>query len=268
MRKILTHKEFINESSYTEYDKIVELIKEFIETDWKYTKHFMNNAYYKENYEADIRNLKNYLSNNDIDLDYFMQKYKNKIYQDEFFNSTSGFLDTLLYIYDNKFPLSGGELQDYGGGDEYLIKYFYGYDKYDLGRKYLLQKYKNIDDFYYDCANMFLNPYNIENYVLSDIFDNVEKYKDSFSKIIKKDEGYFILIDLKIFFSYNDFTVDELKENFNEHIRHWYRFDYRFITNKILLIGFGVSLNDINIHDYDKDIEEIEIKNTINKYNV
>lgn len=267
MRKILTHKEFIKESSEDEYIDIVELITDFIETSKEYTKHFMNDGYFKRNYQEDIKKLKTYLNKHGVNLDYFMKEYKDEIYKDSFFTEQSGFLDTLLYVYDNKFPLSG-KIFDYGGGDEYLIKYFYGYDKYDLGRKYLLQNYKSVSDFYYDCANKFLNSYNIENYGLSDIFDNVEKYKDSFSKIIKKDEGYFILIDLKIFFSYNDFTVDELKENFNEHIRHWYRFDYRFITNKILLIGFGVSLNDINIHDYDKDIEEIEIKNTINKYNV
>jgi hypothetical protein len=143
----------LNEEDLKEYDTISELIT------WDFLhKSKLNGisfilSYFNRNGASDLKDLKAFLYNEGYDLDVFMSKFRDIIYEDYSFTEDCGFLDYLLYSYDNKYMLSGNDGMKYAGPDDYLLKYTYGFQTTTLGREYIKQNFDTITDFYYACAD-------------------------------------------------------------------------------------------------------------------
>lgn len=293
MKNILRHKQFVSETlgiiiDDQKYDEVVRYIDIFMDT--KLTDNdrlSFKNGYYAKDYKKHIDKLKKFIQNKlGYNLDDFMIKFKSKIYSDDFFTSNCGFIDALLYTYDSNFPLSGDILQDYGAGDEYVIKYDYGYDMYDLGRKYILQNYESLEDFYYDCAIKY---WSAENENLFNI-DNLEKEEINFATVDKLKDGSITILDInKLFNLYHSW---DFKKRFNVGIFK----DIKTLTNHILtafnsyvtvrkknnikpfnfkynehynmvIVAFGnVNLDNIKLKDFKNYKEQIDINSNLKKY--
>jgi hypothetical protein len=163
-------------------------------------------------------------------------------------------MDAVLYKFDKDFPLSGGEMNkevDY----EFTIKYSYGYQNCDLGRKYLLQAFNSLEDFYKETAK-----------VLVDVIIEDKKYKvttdiDKKSTIIivptlnliSKEEVRGVLLKQQ-----KTLTIDELSI---------------FIIadkqiQKELIDKINNSTPEEHIVNFDKIKEELNFNINVKKYNL
>lgn len=143
-----------------DYDEGKMLIKGYLS--WKSGNRkvngFLSGGFVEHNLEEDVKEFKKYMKDHDFDFDIFMKRYKTKIFSDNFFTHNCGLMDEFLYYYDNKFPLSGSLVTDHEGtdlADELLIKYNYDYQDLDLGKKFILQSYNTLEDFYFACAESY-----------------------------------------------------------------------------------------------------------------
>ena len=177
-----------------------------------------------------------------------MKSNLNRILKDENFVSNNGFYDYLVYKYDNSHPLSGNLLSDSGDIDEdIVIKFDYGYHNYDLGRKYILQSFDTISDYY----EMYINT------KMKDLDIKKEKY------IIRK------LDDRNVFL----FTTDPYGEGTGGYFREQIQGSDivgMLKIGKVLILSFGkIEIDeDELLKDYDDILEELELKSAMHKYNL
>lgn len=141
-----------------DYDIIIDIIVNYVYNN-KLDDSFSGGKYYRSNVKKDIADFKEYLKERGIDCDEFFKLYKKKIFSDKFFIGTCGFLDALLYSYDKSNPIGGGyeliSLENESSECEHIIKYNYNYHEYELGKNYILQSYKTLENFFFGCAEWY-----------------------------------------------------------------------------------------------------------------
>jgi len=225
-----------------EYEIISELIKDFHEDNGLYDS-FINTKYCQTGSFKDISNLSDFLTDKGYNLDKFMKEYKSEIYSDDFFLYNCGFMDLLLYSYDKKNPLSGMLLNQHAP-DEHAIQYSYGYQYMELGKKYILQSYDSLSDFYYETAKSAIDFYDLNEEVSEAI-----QFKD-FSILMTFDKLP------------SDLTI---QNNFKPH--HIYN---KYDNVNILLFGDGVKkiIDFYQIEGIDELIDNLKIKQQAKKYNL
>ncbi|MCK9416633.1 hypothetical protein M0Q97_08260 [Candidatus Dojkabacteria bacterium] len=239
--KILKINEYNSDLTYNDFK---EKINNFLDTNKEIHGSFAHGHYFERDYLNHIKKLNNFLNG---ELDYYMDKYYNKIFNDNFFIESCGFLDTLLYHYDNSYYLSGMGFDDSNNdGGEYMIKYHYGYQKYDLGKKYLEQNFGTLENFYAECAKNFAKIISEAGYM--QILD-----PNSFSKVINT--------DVFVCGTHNndEYFYDYLKEN-------KFKFDYIKELNTYI-IYFGIKTH-YSLKEITKYAEDIKMYNKIKKYNI
>ena len=225
----------MNESHNYDYDYVYELISDFID---EKILSISFTSYFDEAGDYHVEQLKNYLKNYNISLDIFMKENLEKILQDSLFTECCGFMDYLIYTYDKNFPLSGQKC----GDDLYEleIKYEYGYQNYDLGRKYLLQSFDTVADFFIKLIE----------YTIKD-----EGITDDFYKIVKKDNNTVFLF------------IVESKQPKNLKIKQKVE-----ISDNIIILIFSaepVNTNDIfDKYENSELIEDLEVKSSAATYNI
>lgn len=232
-----------------------------------FTNYYINNYVEVKN---DIKILENELKKQNFDLTKFFEKYKDEIYKDYDFTQVNGFYDSLLYYFDDKDGLlSGNKLL--GSEDiEYVYKYKYGYYNYDMGKKFILQSFKTLKDYYKTTAKKFLLG-------LMDINYSIDK-KDikKLSIILPNNDSFILLIHLRILYSllrYNKMSYSEFKNEFKEIIK-----GSRFESNGDIiqiLIGDNYTGNVISQDKYNEiknkfDIihKEILFKQDVKNFNL
>ena len=204
-----------------------------------------NDHYYTLDFEDlidEINLLQENLKHEGFNLDKFMKDYKSEIYDDYEFTGKNAFFDTLLYYYDKKNGILGGAKLNEMPPSEYFIKYKYGYYTYDMGTRYLLQSYDNLDDYYKDTANKLVYGYLDEN------FGCDKSVADNCSDILKIGDGYIINIYLdKLYLSIKDkrqslnYIINEINKDFKD-IPH--KFDS---SNNILEVYINSDIFKYNI---------------------
>lgn len=174
-------------------------------------------AYIRE----DIKVVENKLKEQGIDLYKFIKKYEKEVFDDSDFVSHDAFMDTLLYVYDKEKSILSGALMSDGDDKEYFVKYNYGYYTYDMGKRYLLQTYKTLNDYYKDTAENIL--YGYLNSYFGCSHDTIERC----SVIKKYGDGYTIYAHLRAL--YYEMKVDDKYDNFVDEIDS----DFKDIQHKI-----------------------------------
>ena len=281
MKNIFKKEEFLKErqSADEKRDFMYKEIKNYIslftmnELDLDRKGSFMNDSYYKADYKSDIKKLNDFLIKSfNYDLDKFFKEYDKEIYSDDFFVSQCGFIDALLYTYDQKYPLSGFPLQKNTGNDEVVIKYEYGYQNYDLGKKYLLQNFNTLEDFYFDCANNFFTYHNDKSGFK--YFTDIEKNLYKFSLVDKKNKGSLCVFDVHKFYElYKDSSmsrcydeicaIDVIKTDIKG-----LKYKYFEDTNIMIVASGDIDLDDINDQEILDYSEQIDLQENVKKYNI
>lgn len=249
-------------------DKIISLIGELIDDDIIPGVSF-NFGYYKRNYdsieEEYIKKTKELLSKNGIDLDKFFSQFKKQIYKDWQFTAVNAFYDSLLYYYDNKNGLLGGYKLSESEDKEYFIKYSYGYFNYDMGKKFILQSFNNLEDYYKETAERFLKG-------MSDKKDIIPRDKLDLCSITKKyDNCYTIYVNLKYAYTFFDFSGPYKNYNYDRFIieikKDLGNTNYR-IFDHILSIFIGCRNNKISLKEFDEIKDELNMRYEASKFNL
>jgi len=236
-------------------------------------------GYYKKTYDEvkkDIDILISELKKNGVNLSDFFKLYKNEIYKDYNFESHSAFMDAILYYFDkDKGILSGVKLED-SNEFEFLIKYKYGYYNYDMGKKFILQSYDDMDAYYQDTAEKLLlgllSPEGRNN--IGDEFtgtkDNAENIVEKCSIVKQYDNGFTIFIHLKSFmtelskysmakYDYSMF-VDTLESDIDP-------IPYR-IFDDLMQIFIGYTVHKISLEEFNSIKNELDVNYQSNIYNL
>ena len=138
-----------------------------------------------------------------------------------------------------------------------IFKYNYGYQNYDLGRKYILQTYKNLGDYFYDAAKTYISSalsgdmsslsYDVSN-LTNDEAKNIEKEVT----FVKKVDNFSILV----------INVKVLVEKLNiKNIEVFFEDLKNDLKNK----SFWIEDNSyvISIWGENKDIDSLTIEQAI-----
>lgn len=261
MKNIRNRAEFLKEAKELGYDKFKDLIGTFMENADIKTGSFDDNRYFKENGEKDIKQLKDFFRVFGYNLDELMRKYKQEIMKDDFFVANCGFLDYLLYTYDKTYELGGG----FGRNEpsDTVVRYFYGYQNYNLGKIFIKQQFGTFQKFYRECAEVL--PYYLFTY--QQIGNGgIENY-DKNSTVLDKGSFFVSFIHLKgmnwqaEFMSYEAF-INEIKDNVKD-------INYK-IVNDNLLAGFGenINLDKVSQKEIEQEEEIIFMRTTMKKYNL
>lgn len=264
---ILKQKDF---SYKTISNKYLDIIDDFI-TDNNLKGCFYNN-FREQNTDKQIHNLIDTIRSNNLDFQVFFQDYKNQILDDTRFTSDGYFMDFFLYYFDSKYTLGGQSLED-GEIDEHVVKYKYGWFKYNLGKEYILQSYKSLEEFFYETAKCFIFSMLVGNEIRNEFQlgltglgnSDVLHIPDTCS-IVKKEQGYTaLIIHLKLFFSLLDKFKEDmdllklLEEDLKKmQIYHYFDGDY-------LILFFGKNEGKIKL---PKEAGELDMKYHANKYNL
>ena len=253
---------------------ILDTISELSETSEIHVGSF-NFGYYKKNYndiKKEIELLSNKLKEQNFDLMSFIEEYENEVFMDFDFSAHSAFMDTLLYTYDkNKAELGGLKLID-SSEIEYVFKYKYGYYNFDMGKKYILQSFNTLDDYYKATANNLLLGLLSPDYSNTSIgiFDKetAANIVERCSIVKKYDKCFTIYINLtnlhleiskKDRVSYDEFISDiELDINPINH---------RIFEN-ILEIFIGCRKNEISLKEFDEIKKKLDLYYQANIYNI
>ena len=252
---------FINEKSQN-YDEVSGLISDFLELD-EYNHldghNFCVGGFYKysdEELSKIFKELDKYLKENGIDFAEFYRNNKKDILKDNFYISDA-FMDALLYQYDKSTELGGINMDCYEYASELIIKYDYGFQNYDMGKKWLLQNFDSLEEFYSLAAKNYIKSLiegeteeskkEILDYATPTI--NVDILINNVSYSIDFDKYSIAVIDLKLFYAclevsggtvnYQKFkkmmvTAPEKGTANIEENNTW-----SFYGNDILLIAFG-----------------------------
>lgn len=162
----------VEKVSYRNYkDKVLDVVH-FLKNEREIFRWSFNNGFFrKSNEEAnkEIKKIKKKLKEDyNIDLNDFFNKYKREIFNDPQFTNCCAILDYLLYTYDkNGSPLSGYYMDDelYPVIPEYYIKYNYNYAKYDIGKKFILQNFGDMDTYYKKTAELLIKSFLENEYI-------------------------------------------------------------------------------------------------------
>ena len=277
--------EFIKEQQQeTEYNNVKELISNFLKKDINFYRSFESGKYYmRDNYKKDLDEFYEYMNENGVLFDSFINKHYSKVFADDFFISSCGVMDTLLYQYNKKHPLSGCILKEKETYVDHIceiqFKYYYDYHRHDLGIKYLLQSYQSLEDFYFACAehlchDLFLSDTSVLSYDkdwqdITKSFFNYKKHYLLFSKSEKLKNGSIGFIDLNVLF---DLVLIDEKDK-NEAIRIIKETTKpKIITDNLCIFYFGDK--DISMEEIIDQIDTKELKNEIevnyyaNRYNL
>lgn len=266
-----TYKEF----TYKEKSKkILNIIGDFIENnglEGSFTNHFK-----EKDSDKEIDKLLKILRDNNCDFQIFYQDFKDEILKDHYFTGDGYFLDLLLYKFEDRYPIGGLSL-DENELDEHVIKYKYGYYKYDLGKKYILQTYSTLEDYFYQTATCFISSMLVGNEMRNKLQMGLNNVSNSAalnitekSSVVQKENGYTaLIIDMKIFMSILqpfieknvnilDFLFDDLK------LSNIY--NYFESNEKYLILFFGKNHGTIKLPE--EELEDLEIKYSASKYNI
>jgi len=203
------------------------------------------------------------LQHQGVDLSKFMKDYKDQIYKDFDFVAHDAFLDSLLYWFDKEEGiLSGLKLSD-SYDEEFFIKYCYGYYNYDMGKRFILQSYNSLEEYYEETANRFLS-----GLFKRTFFDNVTPNIIERCSIIRKyGNGYTIyahlnalLLEIKSGVSYDNF-IKEIKDILGRS--NAYR-----IFDGILEIYIGYKKNPITIEEFKEIQNDLDVNYQANLYNL
>jgi hypothetical protein len=155
-----------------EYKKVRNIILKYAKEE---TSNDSFSHYFKsDDYSENIEGLDHLLINRfNISLKSFVETYKDKIYDDDKFTKCCGFVDIILYRYDQTYNLGGNTVLY---PQDYQSKYYYGYQNTWIGQQYLLQHFKSLSTFYNDLLQELLKDYTLlkdKNY--KEIIEDVEK---------------------------------------------------------------------------------------------
>lgn len=252
----------VDKFDYKRYkDIVVDLIWKLMETNRIYAGSF-NNGFYRKSLKGADEQLKivtDTLKNFGIDLFDFIKKFEKEVFSDHSFTQSCAMMDYILYTYDkNKAELSGFKLKD-SDFNEYYYKYSYGYYKYDMGKKYLMQSYDNLDDYFEDTA------YKMIPSMLYDHSIDESKLNDTF--IVKRhDKGYVIYCNLEflknIFKSGFKFFIEDIK-----NMEKMADSDL-MINDNLLIIFINCENKKISKSEYYNIIDELDLHYKANKYNI
>ena len=269
---------FFENTEEQEYSGVKGIIDDYLENNPGLKVNFSFGRYYKQNYHADIRAFKSYMKSKNIDFDRFIKMHRNRVFSDEFFVETSGFLDALLYEYDKNYPIGGNyeliELEKYNPVCEHIMKYDYGYHTYELGKNYILQTYDTLNDFFFACAQwkhkeLFDSDYsnllgrNDWDLITGD-YDFAKNY-EKFLTPIKLSEGALCFVNLKKMFDITS-RIKYFKEFAGVFIKHtepqaanieegWCAFYFGFIEINEFLSNVSIDINNPDINKINRDIE-------------
>jgi hypothetical protein len=256
-----------------------ELILDHIEDiDDEIDNSSFNNGYYKRSYDdikKNIELLEKILKEDGFNLREFFERYETQIFKDFDFTGHSAFMDTLLYWYDkDKGELAGMKLTDCSE-IEYVIKYQYGYFNYDMGRRYILQSYPTMEDYYNVTAHKLLIGILWPDYsstLTDDEFNldrgNAIKIAERCSIIKKHGEGYGIFVHLKsLYLELSKTTKSNIK--YKEFIINLKQ-DLSNIPFKIyddileIMIGYDKSKYELDSEEINKELEIVYQANLYN----
>jgi len=273
------YNDFLNENSDNEYKTLKQGLIEIVSI---FNGSFRNTHFLKNGQKEFEEFLKECKQNN-FDVNYFMSTYISKAIQDNDLIYRSAIMDMLLYKYDKTHPLSGSLLiDDIDNWDEHgaIIKYNYNYHKLDLGKKYLYQSYDNLFKFYEETAKEFplIFIQNGINYKIKQETKKIYLDLEYYSDIINCKNYYASIIDLKSLCenNYIHCSYDELLNNIeyaNMKILPFYSNStttntYHHIIEGCFIAYFGENIKRLEVCDIDDAIERMEIKRSVEKYNL
>jgi hypothetical protein len=232
---------------------IIDVIENLKHDDVVYDGSF-NSGFYKysnDEVKKEINIIVNELKKYNINLFNFIKEHENEVFTDHNFIDNSAIYDAILYEYDkNKAVLAGYEI-DQLELDEFFIKYSYDYYKYDIGKKYLLQTYKNLDEYFRYTAEVMV-PSLLEYLQYYGEFDG-EK-----ASIVKKcGNGYTTFVNMKY--------MKEKRKEFSD-LYSW-KLPHR-IKDDIMQIYVGNDSCKISKKEYDDIKNKFDMINNIKKFNL
>ena len=262
--------------------KVLNLIEDFM-IENEYLKGSFTNRFKVQDSDKDIHRLLDFLKENGVDFQVFFQDYKNEILKDDRFTGDGYFIDLFLYHFDDSVPIGGNLLED-GTLDEHVIKYQYGYYRYDLGKKFILQTYDTIEDYFFHTAQYYIVSILSGNEIRNELQRGLKGMGNSDAlkveedcSLVKKEHGYSALIIVVELFlnaleKFKEPGVDlleillkDLKGNKKGKGKSEI-YNYFADNNKYLVLFFGRDEGRIKL-PYE-ELEELELKYTANKYNV
>jgi hypothetical protein len=282
---------FNRPSNLSEEDKdfydVRDIIDNYIENN-DLCRSFSSGRYYKADYKKDIEDFKLYLKGVDINFDIFIKRHWNRVFSDDFFVENNGFLDSLLYQYNQAYPIGGryelDQLEQGNPACEHIMKYDYGYHKFDLGRKYILQSYETIADYFFACAQLLGKELFDSDYsnLLNSKWENIVNYNfsvnsEKFMTPVKLDRGGSVCFinllkmhELGSLVEYNRFFntfIDLVKPSASNKDEGWCI--YYFGENEKLKKSLSnISLEDITNSDVEQIKKEIRFKTDVINYNL
>jgi hypothetical protein len=265
MKNIISRKVFENTDSVFEYDTLKDEFRKIIGDNGSSFRNanFVKNGIKYFNHTLDDIKVSNF------DIEYFMTKFKDEIFKDEYFLSHSAEVDMLLYKYDKSHPLSGDFLKDDVENSpesyENMIKYDYGYHVEELGKRYLYQSYDNLSEFFSACSKEYAN------YFFEFKFENHKYYNnltddvvDKYSEILSEGDYYLVIIDIQSLCDdgYIETSYSSIKDDLDYNNNGEYD-----IIDGVLYKGFGEPV-DISNEKIKKILYNIDIKHKTNKFNL
>lgn len=241
----------------------------------KIEKGSFNINYFKKEYvdiKKEIKLLIDELKEKNFDLMRFIEEYEDEVFKDFDFISNDAFMDTILYTYDkNKADLGGLKLID-SSEIEYVFKYKYGYYSFDMGKRYILQSFNTLDDYYKATANNFLLGLLSPDYSSTSIgIFNKKNALDIIERcsIVKQyDKGYTIYVHLEHLYievSKKDrITYDEFVKDIENDISP---ISHRIFEN-ILEIFIGYRKKEITLREFDEIKNKLDIYYQAKRYNI
>lgn len=197
-----------------------------------------------------------------VDLYGFIKENEDRVFKDTDFSYYGALMDVILYTYDNKKGiLQNNKLID-SQPEEYFIKYQYEYYRFDIGRRYILQSYDTMEDYYEDTAKKLLYGYISHTYG-----EDEEKVANECSVVKKYGKGYTIYVHIALLlkeldlksYTYNKF-IDELKSDLDPIPNK--------IQNGILEIFIGYQFHNISNEELKEITSDLEARFHSHKYNL
>jgi len=230
--------------------------------------------------KKDINKIEKVLKNDyNIDLFKFMNDNKDEVFDDYEFSTHGALLDTILYLVDDKKGiLSGNKLID-SEDEDYVFKYQYGFYNYDMGKRYILQSFDTLEDYYKSTAEKIMFSFFDTSYGCDDPEELKKSYiiKDvKVGHIIFCDlRSVYMILDIKVRYSRKylldcDVFVKEIERDFGGE---------KVINDGVLEVYIGVDENILSDYENEKiynklfELEEKvkdewEFKRNIKNFNV
>ena len=167
-------------------------------------------------------------------------------------------MDSLLYYYDKKEGILSGIKMSDQNVEEFYFKYKYGYHTYDMGRRFLLQSYNDLNEYYEDTANKLIYSY------LTAIWGCDKEEADKCYVIKKYGNGYTIYAHLGIMQSFTNSSLDDFK---NEIRKDFIDTKYKIIDD-ILQLFVGYNYHAVSQKELDEIVDKLELRYNVEKYNI